>query len=59
MSYIMLIIGAFCCTLAAFWYPGRTAGGPWYGSFHLGWFGMALYLWSIVLSGAGNIHIGR
>ena len=47
MPYILLILAAFCCTLAAFWGPGRT--GPWYGYIHIGWAGMAFYLWSIVL----------
>jgi hypothetical protein len=57
MAYIFLIIGAFCCTLAAFWRPGSPIGpGPWYGRVHIGWLGMALYLWSIVLSQYHPMH---
>jgi len=48
MAYILLILGAFCCTIAAFWGPGRPAG-PWYGNLHIGWLGLAFYLWSLVL----------
>ena len=48
LSVVMLVIGAFCCTIAAFFYPGRPAGVPWYGGFHFGWFGMALFLWHLV-----------
>jgi hypothetical protein len=48
MSYILLILAAFCCTLAAFFSP-RPAPVAWYGYVHLGWLGMAMYLWSIVL----------
>ena len=48
---ILLIVAAVCCTLAAFWGPGRPAGSPWYGNFHIGWLGVAFYLWSIVLAG--------
>jgi hypothetical protein len=49
MAYIFLILAAGCCTLASFWGPGRPAG-PWYSNIHIGWAGMALYLWSIVIS---------
>ena len=50
MPYILLILAAFCCTLAAFWGPGRGPG-PWgpLTHIHVGWLGMAFYLWSLVL----------
>jgi hypothetical protein len=49
---ILLIVAAVCCTLSAFWGPGRGPG-PWaWGShIHIGWLGVAFYLWSIVLAG--------
>jgi hypothetical protein len=51
MAYIFLILAAGCCTIAALWTPGLPAG-PWYGRVHLGWAGMAFYLWSLVI----NLH---
>jgi hypothetical protein len=49
MPFIMLVIAAFCCTLASIWGPGRPDTAPWYGRIDIGWFGLALYLWSLVL----------
>jgi hypothetical protein len=49
MPYIFLIVAAVCCTLAAFLQPVAPPA-PWYGRIHLGWLGVAFYLWSIVLS---------
>jgi hypothetical protein len=44
LPVVLLVIAAFCCTLAGFWYPAPpSAFKP-----HLGWLGVALYLWSLV-----------
>jgi len=52
LSIILLIAGAICCTIAAFWYPGAQSPiRP-----HLGWLGMALYLWSVVLGSVHGLH---
>ena len=47
LSLVMLIAAAICCTIAGFWYPGVPAPlRP-----HLGWIGVALYLWHLVFFG--------
>ena len=48
LPIVILVVAAFCCTLCALFYPNRPAAGPWYGNLHLGWLGVALYLWSLV-----------
>ncbi len=44
LSIVLLVAAAICCTLSAFWYP--CPPGPI--KPHLGWIGVALYLWSLV-----------
>ena len=49
---VALVIAAFCCTLAAWFYPGN----PWATRVHLGWAGVAIWLWVQVFLIAHNVH---
>jgi hypothetical protein len=50
ISLILLIAGFICCLIAAFWYPAPSPKP------HFGWLGMSLYLLSLILEGARNLH---
>ena len=47
MPFILLVVAAVCCTIAAVWQYGSPV------RLHLGWVGIAFYLWSIVISRHG------
>ena len=47
--FIMLVVAAVLCTIAAL-AIARPNPTPWYGYVHLGWLGLAFYLWSLVLA---------
>ena len=47
-AYILLVLAAGACTLAAIFYP-RSAPSPWY-NIHVGWLGIAFYMWSLVIT---------
>ena len=48
MQQIMFIVAAVLCTLAAFVFPS-PAPSPWYYRVHLGWAGVAFWMWAIIL----------